>query len=288
MFICPPQSCGALSGMVARHGQSLYGLKQGSRTWHQHLVRGMKCLGFEQCAADACAMRLMEEEAIVMVIVVHVDDSFSIGLKSRCEKFGRDLNERVSISNFGELRLYADIRFSRDLASRTVTLSQQAFVENLVAKFGVTRNKQVPMEVGVKLGEFDAREPEVHEPFRLLVGHLMWLANRTRPDILNAVRAIARYSHSPKFMHWKAALHILMFVRFTSSYGITFQRGTESGVTLEVYMDSEYASKATYRRSVSGSVVMCAGACVSFFFRTQKSATLSSTEAEYVAMADGL
>ena len=32
---------------------------------------------------------------------------------------------------------------------------------------------------------------------------------------------------------------------------------------------------------------MCTGACVSFFSRTQKSVTLSSTEAEYVAMAEG-
>ena len=61
----------------------------------------------------------------------------------------------------------------------------------------------------------------------------MWLANQTRPDILNAVRAVARYSKAPKLVHWKAALHILMYIRFTSSYGITFQRGTTSGVGLE-------------------------------------------------------
>ena len=53
-------------------------------------------------------------------------------------------------------------------------------------------------------------------------------------------------------------------------------------------MDSDYASKATDRRSVKGSAVMCAGACVSCFSGTQKSVTVSSTEAEYVAMADGL
>ena len=52
-------------------------------------------------------------------------------------------------------------------------------------------------------------------------------------------------------------------------------------------MSLDFASKATDRRSVSGGVVMCAGACVSFFSRTQKSVTLSSTEAEYVAMAEG-
>ena len=288
VFILLPQGCGALSGMVVKLGRSLYRLRQASRSWHQHLMRGMKCLGFEQCAADACVMRLMEKGAIAMVVVVHVDDIISIGLKSRCEKFGRDLNEYVPISNLGELRLYAGIQFSRYLALGTVTLSQEAFPENLVAKFGVIRNKETPMAVGVKLEEFDAREPNVHEPFRSLVGHLMWLVNQTRPDILNAVRAVAWYSHAHKFVHWKAALHILMYVRFTSSNGITFQRVTEGGVSLEVYVGSDYASKATDRRSVLGSVVMCAGACVSFSFRTQKGVTLSSTEAEYVAMADGL
>ena len=55
------------------------------------------------------------------------------------------------------------------------------------------------MAVGVKLEEFDARELDVHELFRSLVGPLMWLANQTRPDILNAVRAVARYSHWPMF-----------------------------------------------------------------------------------------
>ena len=53
-------------------------------------------------------------------------------------------------------------------------------------------------------------------------------------------------------------------------------------------MDSDYASRATDRKFISGGVVMCAGGCVSFFSRTQKSVTLSSTEAEYVAMAEGL
>ena len=42
--------------------------------------------------------------------------------------------------------------------------------------------------------------------------------------------------------------------------------GMGSGVDLELYVDSDFASRDTNRRSVSGGVVMCAGACVSFFF----------------------
>ena len=52
-----------------------------------------------------------------------------------------------------------------------------------------------------------------------------------------------------------------------------------------MYVDSGNASKATDRRSVARSVMICAGAYVSFFSRTQKSVTLSSTKPEYVAMA---
>ena len=107
------QGCGTLSSMVVRLGRSLYDLKQASRTWHQHSVRGMKCLGFEQCAADACVMRLMEKGTIAMVVVVHVDDMFSTGLKSRREKLGRDLKEYPPIYNLGERRLYAGIWVSR-------------------------------------------------------------------------------------------------------------------------------------------------------------------------------
>ena len=44
--------------------------------------------------------------------------------------------------------------------------------------------------------------------FRELVGCLMWLDNQTRPDIANAVRAVARYTNSPREIHCKTAVRI--------------------------------------------------------------------------------
>ena len=63
--------------------------------------------------------------------------------------------------------------------------------------------------------------------------------------------------------------------------------GMGSGVDLGLYVGSNFASKDTNRRSVSGGIVMCAGACLSIFSRTQKSVKLSYTEAEYVVLAAG-
>ena len=60
------------------------------------------------------------------------------------------------------------------------------------------------------------------------------------------------------------------------------------GNSLEVFADADYASRATDNRSVSGDAIMCAGACVCWFSRTQKSVTLSASEAEYVALGDAV
>ena len=46
------------------------------------------------------------------------------------------------------------------------------------------------------------------------------------------------------------------------------------------------ASKAADRRSVSGGLGICEGACSSWFSGTQKCVTFPTTEAEYVALTD--
>ena len=114
-------------------------------------------------------------------------------------------------------------------------------------KYSVTSTQSVPLRVGIKLEEFNEDEMVEKWPFRELVGSLMWLSISTRPDIANAVRAVARYCTASSDIHWEAALGILEYINGTSEYGITFQRGTLSGISLEVFADADYASKATDR-----------------------------------------
>ena len=87
-----------------------------------------------------------------------------------------------------------------------------------------------------------------------------------------------------KAIHWKAALGILAYINGTSHFGITHQRRALSSISLEVFADADYASKATDRRSMSGGAIICGGACVCWFSRTQKYVTLSRSEAKYVAL----
>ena len=276
VFLRLPRGCGHLSGKVVRLNKSLYGLKQASRSWHAHLTTCLNTLGFQQCLADACVFRLVEEGRIAIIAVVHVDDIFAVGLKSRCDVFRDELNRMVPVKNLGELRWYGGCHYTREREMGTLTIFQKTFADELVKKYSVTSTQSVPLRVGIKLEEFDKDEMVENWPFRELV------------DIANAVRAVARYCTAPRAIHWKAALGILESIIGTSEDGITFQRGTLSGISLEVFADADYASKATDRRSVSGGVIMCGGASVCWFSRTQKCVTLLTSEAEYVALGDAV
>ena len=94
----------------------------------------------------------------------------------------------------------------------TPTISHKTFADELVKKVCVTSKKSVPLRAGLKLEEFDEDERVKNWPFRELVGGLMWRSISTRPDISDAVRAVARYCTAPRAIHWKAALGILEYI----------------------------------------------------------------------------
>ena len=249
VFMRLPQGCGRLSGKIVRPNKSLYGLKQASRQWHAHLTRCLLTLGFLQRLADACVFRLMEDEREVMTVVVHVDDIFAVGEKTRCDQFVRDMNKMVPVKNLGELGWYSGCFYERDWEKRMLIISQQTFAEQLASEYGVEYGKSVPLPVGAKRAKFDINEAPGGWPFRALVGSLMmWLATQTRPDNSNAVRAVARYCSAPKYVHWRAAiLGILGHVRRTSGFGIAFQRGSVRGLSLQAFADADCASVAADR-----------------------------------------
>ena len=158
VFLRLPKGCGDLSGKVVRLNKSLFGLKQASRTWRAHLTTCLKRLGFEQCMADVCVFRLIEDGRVAITAVVHVDDIFAVGQKERCDRLCIDLNRTISVKNLGDLKWYGGCRYSRDRKRGTLTISQQSFAEELVKNFRMTPRQSVPLRVGVKLEEFDENE----------------------------------------------------------------------------------------------------------------------------------
>ena len=165
-------------------------------------------------------------------------------------------------------------------------ITQKAFVESMLNRFCVNLSSDVPATPGVELGPREEGEPKEYWPYRAAVGSLMWLSTMTRPDISNAVRALPRHSHNPTDRHWKAVLKIMAYLHGTRGIDLTFVRG--SGLDLTASGDADYADKSNDRCSVSGTATTQGGAAVSWASSTQRCDTLSTAEAEYVALGEGV
>ena len=118
----------------------------------------------------------------------------------------------VPVKNLGVLRWYSGSFYERDWEKGTLKISQQTFAEQLADEYGIEYGRGVQISIGTKLADFDKNEASRNWPFRELIGSLMWLSTQTRPDICNAVRAVARHCAASTYVHWKAALSILGYV----------------------------------------------------------------------------
>ena len=182
----------------------------------------------------------------------------------------------------------------RDREKGTLEISQTHFIGNVVESFGIPKTSPITASPSLDLRYVSDEDPVVDASYREMVGTLMWIANQTRPDIVNAVRAVARFSHDLKEVpvRVKAARKIIEYLSATAHLALTFRKDSkvedvQLECDLETYVDADEAHKADDRRSVSGVAVCCGGTLVAWFSRTQKFFTLSTTEAEYVAIADG-
>ena len=85
----------------------------------------------------------------------------------------------------------------------------------------------------------------------------------------------------PTKLFWKAGKHILSYLRGTSEYGLWYRQMDE--VNLHGFMDADWESIPTDRKSTSGGVFSIGSIVVSWYSRKQRSMALSSAEEKYMA-----
>ena len=283
-----PPGCGSMLGKVARLNKSLYGLKQASRTFYKRLVSDLKRIGFEQSMSDPCVLRFMMGDEVVGMVAIDVDDILYAGTKSLAKVIMEALGASLPTKNLGEVKFFLGCEFIRDLEAGTIEISQESYIRSVPERFNICRTSSIPASLAIDSRSLKEDEGAGDVPFREVVGSLMWIASQTRPDISNAVRAAARHSHEQKRSHWKAAQKILNYLLETAHLTLKLKQDSSEDVGALEYVHDDFASKATDRRSVSGAMVFVAAMLVVWISRTQKCVSQSTSEAEYLAMGDGV
>jgi hypothetical protein len=92
------------------------------------------------------------------------------------------------------------------------------------------------------------------------------------------------HMHAPRDVHWNLVKRILRYLRGTIDTGITIS--ATPSTTLTAYSDADWAGCPDTRRSTSGYCVFLGASLVAWSSKRQTTASRSSAEAEYRAVAN--
>ena len=114
-----------------------------------------------------------------------------------------------------------------------------------------------------------------------MIGSLLYLALRTRLDILAPVLILARFQNAPTSYCHRGAKRVLRYLRGTSDVGITYNT---RNMRIQAFVDADYAGDIVYRKSMSGYLIKLGNATCIWGSKKQTSVALSTCESEYFAM----
>ncbi|GJZ46651.1 ribonuclease H-like domain-containing protein [Tanacetum coccineum] len=270
---------------VCKLKKSLYGLKQAPRQWNAKLTQALVEDGFVQSKSDY-SLFTKADSGMFLALLVYVDDIIITGNSLvHIENFKTFLKSKFQIKDLGKLKYFLGIEVVE--TDKGLCLSQRKYCLDLLSEFGLLACKPsaVPLEQNLKISS----EPTLNDPvidkiteYQKLIGKLIYLTH-TRPDISYVVHCLSQFMHRPLRSHLKIALKVLRYLKGSPGKGVHIIRCPK--VSLETFVDADWAKCLITRKSVTGFCLFLNGSLVSWKSKKQNTLSKSTAEAEYRAMA---
>ncbi|GKA27974.1 putative ribonuclease H-like domain-containing protein [Tanacetum coccineum] len=234
--------------------KALYGLHQALRASYETLSSFLIENGFRRGTIDK-TLFIKKNKNDIMLVQVYVDDIiFGSTKKSMCIEFEDCMHKRFQMSSMGELTFFLGLQNSY---------------------YSIKSNKPL-------VKDEDGEDVDVHV-YKSMIGSLMYLT-ASRPDIMFAVCACARFQVTPKASHLNAVKRIFRYLKHQPKLGLWYPR--DSPFELEAFSDSDYGGASLDRKSTTGGCQFLGRRLISWQCKKQTIVANSTTEAEYVAAAN--
>jgi hypothetical protein len=267
---------------VLRLRKALYGLKQAPKAWYDRFTSVMLENGFSSCYTDT-ALFTRKSNAGIVILLLYVDDMLITGDDVQGVKGIKSvLTSKFEMSDLGFLTYFLGIEVA--YSQRGYFLSQSKLACEIIDRSGISDDKvcETPEVVGAKMKIDDGVPLTDPTPYRQLVGSLMYLSI-TRPDLSHALHIASQFQHAPTTVHMSAVLRIIRYLKGTVNKGVFLSSSSE--LKLLAYTDSDWGGDPSNRHSTTGFCIFLGESLISWRCKKQQKVSLSSTEAEYRAMA---
>ncbi|GJZ22847.1 retrovirus-related pol polyprotein from transposon TNT 1-94 [Tanacetum coccineum] len=267
---------------VYRLKKALYGLKQAPRAWYDTFSKFLLAQGFSKGVVDP-TLFIRTTDKHTLHVQIYVDDIIFASTDPRdCDHFSNEMSSKFQMSMMGQISFFLGLQISQN--PRGIFINQSKYANEILKKFDLHKSDPVdtPMVERTKLDEDLSGIPVDQTQYRSMIGSLMYLT-ASRPDLVFAVCMCARYQSKPTKKHLEAVKRVFRYLQGSINMGLWYPKDTAMALT--AYADADHAGCQDTRRSTSGSAQFLGDKLVSWSSKKQTSTSISSTEAEYIAMS---
>lgn len=195
----------------------------------------------------------------------------------------RKLGSEFVLTELGDVKNFLGIQVIR--TEHGYNLCQTPYIEKLAVRFGLAdaKGSRIPMDPGYIQQKEELNRLPSNDQYQSLIGGLLYLAVNTRPDIAISASILGRNVSQPVEADWTEAKRVLRYLKATSKHQLHLGNGPQP---LEAFADADWAGNVKDRKSNSGYLFRLGAGTISWCARKQTCVALSSTEAEYISLAE--
>jgi hypothetical protein len=296
-------------GQVVKLQKCLYGLKQAPRVWYLTLCKALRELGLKPVSADSSFWIKEDGDTLVYMTSVVDDILITSANEEASLEIKKGILNKFEGHDCGEATHYNGMKITWLRNEGVVILSQPAHIQRMLDIFVKDINpnefKTLPAPEGLRLhkkgsNQHDGDSPLLDVtkfPYRQLLGGLNYVACTVRPDIVFIVNQLSRYCNAPTVEHWRVAINVLKYLKYTINWGISLGGGGGMGDVMYkhtpdfeehdvvAFADANHGTGIDDKKSITGYVLQVYGGSVSWGSKVQSVTSLSTTESEFRALS---
>lgn len=285
--------------MVCELKKALYGIKQAPHEWNNTLDDFLRAtLKFDRCTSDICVYFRRSKSGKLIILAVFVDDiviAFHASDEKEWASIKQLITSKFKVKDLGDAQFILGMRIVRDRKQRTLHIDQTLYISKVLERFNMMKAKTAETpETLLKLSKAmspqtpDEKEAAAKLPYMAVVGSTLYAALATRPDIAHAVNEVCRYMSCFGEKHWNAAKQVLRYLKGSLDQHLVYKPETslDNTIRIQAFSDSDWAGDLDDRKSITGFIIKIDGCTVSWASKKQSIVSMSSAEAEYIALAE--
>ena len=271
--------------MVVKLEKALYGCIESAKLWYDLLAASLQSIGYVKNPIDPCIFN-KDFTGDQCTVAVYVDDLF---VTCRCESAIKELEdflrgkfEEITVKE-GPVLSYLGMTWDFSTQGE-VKVTMEGYTADLLKDSGVTGFSATPATDNLfNVRDAEPLDPEAREEFHSLVAKILYMAKRTRPDVLLPTAFLTTRVQMPDIDDQSKLQRVLKYLNGSKHLGIVLKPNDADCIF--AHIDASYGVHKD-GKSHSGMFVTLGGGPLLTKSGKQKIVTKSSTEAELVALSD--